>query len=889
VNNPLLKYNESTPISKPSHLLLRVSKAQSLLVELLPTLIVGLGSFALYLVTLAPTVLFADGGEFQFVPYILGIAHPPGYPLYLLLGWAWSHALPVGDVAYRMNLFSALWAAVAVALTYQVALKMVRRAVRGISPIAAHLAAATAATTFAVGRTFWSQAVIAEVYSFNAFFVALILLLLFWLEDAPERTRPVRGRISTFAWRSLALAAVFGLSLTHHLTVLLLAPGMLAFLWLTRHSLSHRRVADGSRLAAPETRPLSMFAPRSALRRVGFAVALMLALMAPLLLYLYLPVRAPHTLYTTIHLSDTQTLTLYQNSWRGFLNHVSASVFASNLALPPAQSVVSVAWSHWLTMVWGLLREQVGLLGIVLAMIGLARLVVSKRRALLALSGLGYAASVAFNLVYSIGDVEVLFIPSYLFVSLWLSLGVVTVAQGAAAGLVRWKGSPVAYSDFGQRGYRRLTEGIYELTTQIVVLLALALPIVLLVTHFSVVDQSGNAQAQEMWQTILSRPIPERAVLLSNDRNEIMPLWYYQYVEDQRSDLVGLFPLVVNEPTYSSLGGLMDQALLSQRPVYLIKPMPGLDVKARLEPDAELSPLVRVSGPAMERPPLHPRQVALAGVIRLVGYDQSPSSARPGEQLTVTLYWQPQSEVNIDYSSYVHLVDETGRGITQSDHLPGGDYYPTSQWRPGEILRDDHVLTIPENVEPGVYRLLVGMYHYPEMEPLGGPADIGLVAVKDPGSVQMTFSADLSSRTETLRTTDVEFSDRIALLGYDPKLLENRLQLTLYWQAERLLDQNWTVFVHLVDNSESLVAQHDSQPRAGAYPTSVWDPGEVVADRHEVELPVDLPEGNYQVVVGLYTADSGERLPVLDSQGNPAGDSVPLVTLSWIDQKWEIK
>jgi hypothetical protein len=410
-----------------------------------------------------------------------------------------------------------------------------------------------------------------------------------------------------------------------------------------------------------------------------------------------------------------------------------------------------------------------------------------------------------------------------------------------------------------------------------------------LVSHFSVVGQSDNTQAQEMWQTILDRPIPEGAVLLSNDRNEIMPLWYYQFVEGRRPDVLGLFPLVVSEPTYSSLGGLIDQALLSQRPTYLIKSMPGLEVKALLESDSDLSPLVRVSGPAMERPPIHPRQVALAGMMRLVGYDQSPSSARPGEQLSITLYWQPQSEVATDYTSYVHLVDETGRGITQSDHLPGGEYYPTSLWRPGEVLRDNHVLTIPENVEPGVYRLLVGMYHYPGMEPLGGPADIGLVAVKDPGSVQMTFSTDALSQAETLRSTDVEFSDRIALLGYDPELLENRLQLTLYWQAERLLDQNWTVFVHLVDSSGALLAQHDSQPRGGEYPTSVWDPGEVVADQHEVTLPVDLPEGDYDVVVGLYVADSGERLPVLDSQANPAGDSVPLVTLSWIGQKWEIK
>src|SRR4030042_7191791 len=84
------------------------------LTDALIALLLGLGGGALYTATCAPSVLFGDGGEFQFVPYILGIAHPTGYPPYLLLGWLWSHLLPMGDVAYRMNLFSVLWAALAV-------------------------------------------------------------------------------------------------------------------------------------------------------------------------------------------------------------------------------------------------------------------------------------------------------------------------------------------------------------------------------------------------------------------------------------------------------------------------------------------------------------------------------------------------------------------------------------------------------------------------------------------------------------------------------------------------------------------------------------------------------------------------------------------------------
>jgi hypothetical protein len=868
-------------------------KRQNTALDALLALAVGLGALVLYIATLAPTVLFADGAEFQFAPYMLGIAHPTGYPLYLLLGWVWSHVLPIGDVAYRMNLFSALWAALTVGVTYLVALRFIRFAAPGIDPLTVRFSAVTAALTFAVGETFWSQAVIAEVYSFNAFFVGLVLLLTFWLADclvnreAQEYLPAVPSGISPLAFRSLVLATVFGLSLTHHVTMLLLLPGVLVYLWLVRRSSRPRRrsthdVFTTGRAAAPETRPIGLFAPRSLLRRVAHVLALMVALAVPLLLYLYLPLRAPHTPYATLQLSESQTLILYENTWRGFVNHLTAGPFTGNLALPTAGTERAL-------MTWRLLRGQISLVGLVLALVGLGRLIAGRRWPLLALTGLGYGVGVAFNLVYLIGDIQVLFIPSYLFVSLWLGLGVASVAQGVARGLVRWKGSPLTYSEFGQQGYRRLTEGLSRLIVRIVALLALALPIVLLVSNFGAVDQSDNIEAQNVWYSILAKPIPEGSVLVSNDRDEMMPLWYYQYVDGRRPDLLGIFPLIVTEPTYANLGGLIDQALLSQRSVYLIKPMPGLEVKAQLEPDPEMLPMIRVSGPALERPPLHPREVELAGVMRLVGYDQSSSSARPGESLTITLYWQPQSEIDFDYSSYVHLVAEAGRGITQSDHQLGGEYYPTSLWRPGEVLRDSHVLTIPQDVAPGVYRLVSGMYRYPSLEPLGGPADIGLMAVKDPTHVQMIFPNDAQSSAEPVRISDVEFGERIMLLGYERELLDSGLELVLYLQAERPLDQNWTVFVHLVDSTGGLVAQHDSQPRDGRYPTSVWDQGEVVDDPHLLVVPANLPDGDYQVVVGLYSVESGERLPVLDGESNPIGDSVPLVVMALTDGEWQIK
>ena len=193
-----------------------------------------LSAFGLYLSTLAPTVLEADGGEFQFVPWLPGIAHPTGYPLYVLLGWLWAHLLPLGEVAWRTNLLSAVLAAAAVGLTYAVARQMLDATLPATPFSSRIVAAALAAATFATSHTFWSQAIIAEVYALHALFVAAILYLALrsvFLTNNSESASLVG--ISRFARNDMLgklLALTVGLSLTHHRTVVLLLPALALFL-----------------------------------------------------------------------------------------------------------------------------------------------------------------------------------------------------------------------------------------------------------------------------------------------------------------------------------------------------------------------------------------------------------------------------------------------------------------------------------------------------------------------------------------------------------------------------------------------------------------------------------------------------------------------------------
>ena len=629
--------------------------------DLLLTLAVAAAAFVLYSFTLAPSVQMGDAGEFQFVPYIAGIAHATGYPLFTILGWAWTHVFPVGAVAHRMTLLSALWGSVAVGLTYQVARwsfcwvapECPVRFRRALSVLAAAL--------LAVSATFWSQAVIAEIYTLNAAFVAAVLYLMLRLWDAADSRRDDAGQ-----WL-IALAITYGFGLTHHRTMLLLLPGLAIACW-------------------------------AAVRRGGLAWRrlwpwVLAGLILPQLLYLYIPLRAPNVPYAELALAPGRTLVLYERSLAGFLDLVAGGAFSGDLAGGPVTAERGL-------MALELLHQQFAWAGLALGAMGLLGCLRRRAWLFLALTGLSFLAYIGFGLAYFIGDVYVMFAPSYLIFAAWIALGVWEVARLFSRTAV----VPV-----------------------LVVLLSLLLPVFLLWQNYPQIDRSRDADAAQMWLPILAHPLPEGSVLVSNDRDEIMPLWYYQYVDGTRPDLLGLFPLIVREPGYGDVSQVVDRALESGRPTFLIKPMPGLELKYQLEPQG---PVTRVAASHAGRQPGHVLDVPFGQAVRLTGYDQPQAPVRPGDAAEVTLFWQSRQETDRALSSFVHLLDASGNQVAGSDHPPGGAYYPTSLWKPGELLLDSHQLTVPPGLAPGAYRLTAGLYAWPSMERVGEEAAVGELVVE---------------------------------------------------------------------------------------------------------------------------------------------------------------
>ncbi len=170
-----------------------------------------LATVVLYGRTMEPSIGGTyDSAELQHAAYTLSLAHATGYPLFLLLGKVWTLLFPFGDIAFRMNWFSVVWAVGTVALTFAILLHLTNH----------RMASVLGALVLATSKPFWNEAGASQIGTFNTFLTAaLILCLLLWRE----------GRI-----RLELCAFVYGLALSHHRTVLFYAPGVLFFVVLTQ-------------------------------------------------------------------------------------------------------------------------------------------------------------------------------------------------------------------------------------------------------------------------------------------------------------------------------------------------------------------------------------------------------------------------------------------------------------------------------------------------------------------------------------------------------------------------------------------------------------------------------------------------------------------------------
>ncbi len=122
-------------------------------------------------------------------------------------------------------------------------------------------------------------------------------------------------------------------------------------------------------------------------------------------------------------------------------------------------------------------------------------------------------------------------------------------------------------------------------------------------------------------------------------------------------------------------------------------------------------------------PPAPPTDFTFGDQFRLLGYDLQPATynLQPATY-NLSLYWQALAPADRDYTVFVHLLGPQGSIVAQDDAPPGDPFFPTTTWLPGDVVLDEHTLSLPADAPPGEYTLRVGLYHQPSGERLGEAA-----------------------------------------------------------------------------------------------------------------------------------------------------------------------
>ncbi|MEM4723447.1 MAG: glycosyltransferase family 39 protein [Candidatus Hadarchaeum sp.] len=262
----------------------------------------------------------------------------------------------------------------------------------------------------------------------------------------------------------------------------------------------------------------------------------------------------------------------------------------------------------------------------------------------------------------------------------------------------------------------------------------------------------------------------------------------------------------------------------------------------------------------------HPFPKDFGQQIRLLGYDLSEATVKPGTKLWVTLYWEALQAMDIDYSVFVHLVDDRGVILAQHDSYPSAGNDPTRDWQVRQARRDVHLLDVPLTVlaQPPL-RIRMGWYNYATGQRL--PVYFWEGRVIEFVELPVELELEGVSRA-ALTPCDFRFGGQIALTGYHVEPLVaapgDTLRITLRWQALKTLNTDYTVFVHLMRTGAEIWGQKDHVPRDEQSPTSTWVAGQVITDAFELHISPDAPEDNYQLVVGLYESATIRRLPLPD-------------------------
>ncbi|MBC8248345.1 MAG: DUF2723 domain-containing protein [Anaerolineales bacterium] len=879
--------------------------------------------FGLYVRTLAPTVLPSNSGEFQFVADILGIAHPPGYPFYTMLGKLFT-LIPVGDVAYRVNLMSAFFAALTLAL--------VSRTVRRVTDSA--LGGVIGALALGTSTTFWAQATTANVRSLTAFFAALML---FALVSYANRRREVY---------LILFALAFGLGITHHGSLVFLILPFVVFLLVTELETRNSKL---------ETLPFTRLRP---------LLKPLLAFLLSLSVLLYLPIRG--ILGAPFGPPDIATPT-------GFLNHVLARGFRGDMFYFARSGLLLERFK----VLTNILDFQFGLGLLIAAAVGVL-IMLGKDWRLLLLCGGTVAVQALVTVTYRAPETVEYLIPAYVPLAIIIGHGTAVLGRWSRfkalnaclvsfvilLGVIQLAHRYPSFAWLSEdRSARQYAESVMSNAPSDALVLA------------------NWHWATPLWYLQYSegvRPDVEVRYVYPEGAEPISATWLRRVEEN-----VGERPLIVTN--YYQEFGATPYRFVPLGEAFLVQVWRMEDGEWKME-SGRLSPFQFPLSIFGGKPGDVARlDTTFGGKIRLLGYRLPEGSVLSGHPLYLDLYWQPMVELDGNYSFFVHLVGDGGQVLGQMDvthdmagfktgqifvdryeiqvlpttssgsyQLIAGVYItlPEGGWERLTTEEGDETVVLAEmEVMPPALRpvtlhplhqpfanglTLIGVdydtslegtrrvyLHWHRFGAGSGDYDVLLYANDNvlassrlpqiplgtylttahdlpltgmPLQMELRSTSDAVSRrlgpwgwprggcltlpTPPPRSHYVDLGGEMLLAGVEYRRLPgDTVRVELRLVAKKPILRDYVVSVRLANEAGRLVSQDDTVPALGAIPTLKWIRGSSIADVHFVPVPVGAQAGTLRLSLIVYDGFTMRPLGILDDRLAKLGTSVPLAQL----------
>lgn len=848
----------------------------------------------LLLTTLQRDFGTADTFEFQVTAPQMGIAHPTGYPLYLMLGKLWT-LFPIGTVAARLNFGTMVYTLLTAVLIQRIMHRLFRQ------PAVAVLTAATFATLPIV----WGQSIAAEVYTLHALLVAAFLYTLLRglavYQQFGRTAADVRYPDALFRFPRVvgSLTFLLGLGLTNHLTTVLLGATLLLFFVLIAPAIF--RILEIADRARP---PLFL---------VSF-----ITFCLPLLLYFYLPVR-----WLAVN-GDRMGV-------GRFIEWVTGSRFAgalqwwSFIEQPARYPLVGRLFLHD----WGSISLLVVLAGIIALCVWRWRYAV-----LLIVTALVFTF---YALNYHVPDLAVFIIPAHLVLALFWGSAAAwygrTFPQKTTTNALIVLGLGCLLLLNATRAWHTLpTPATNPLRAWGESVLSLDLPenSVILADSDKFPPLYYLQQAENMRPDLAIKLLPDEAAYraeldqqLANGRTVYLARYLPRLPYTLRS--VGPLTQVAPSATVSAAPPLttinnIDLLTADIAPISLYDDsQTAVTLAWRTAQPVPANWLVylRWQGENDARPPTagqHPVN------------NLYPTSAWHTDSVITDFYHIPRPILPVTAAFKLQLA--LAPAFTPADqlawHTIGGVQFPAAQTTPTATRFDkgihigDHTLlglTAPRTVRPNspipitlsgrsntaatlqlalassTSSVIPDPSSFAWQTDLTAPAANGVydLIVAQPGAYgrcgyllgrqPACTLAQIIVRGATLPATATNYADQFALLAAaitTPLTPGQTLDLTLNWQSLTATSTDYTVFVQLLDAADNIITQIDNAPVQGTFPTSQWQPGQAISDPYRLPIPADLPPGDYHLYIGFYNLRDLRRLPVLDTSGNAIDDKYRL-------------